>query len=90
MAKTSLNKTQGFEGDADYAPSISDKYMELVTTPELSSPAEIQANIIARILESDDFDAALGGIGGIDVIERVLHRSCGKDGQGLFVGRYGW
>ena len=36
-----------------------------------------------------DLDAGLGGEGGVDVVERVLHRSGGKHGEGLVLGRGG-
>src|SRR5580658_4474345 len=59
--------------------TASERYLELVTTPELSNPAEIQAAIVARILEADDFDAALDmaestAIGAKQMVEAAFGR----------------
>ena len=40
----------------------------------------------ARGIAGDDLDAGLRGIGGIDVVERVLHRSRGKHREALVLG----
>ena len=34
----------------------------------------------------NDLDAGLGGVSGVDVVERILHRGRGKYGQGFFLG----
>ena len=33
-----------------------------------------------------ELDAGLGGVGGVDLVERVLHRGCGEHGDGLVLG----
>ncbi len=37
----------------------------------------------ARGIAGDDLDAGLGGVGGVDVVERVLHRGRGKHGEAV-------
>ena len=43
----------------------------------------------ARGIARYDLDAGLGGVGGVDVIERVLHRSGGEYREALVLGTYG-
>ena len=40
----------------------------------------------ARRIARGNLDAGLGGEGGVDVVERVLHRGSGEDGEGLVLG----
>lgn len=51
---------EGFPSDEGYIESTSEKYMALVSSPELNDPKAMREQIAQRVLSADSVDSVLG------------------------------